>query len=624
MKKIKIIIVLVLFSLPSFIFSANVTFKKAEIVAKNFYYEHSDIIKSQIIFSDIFIKSKDTENYYYVFNLSNSKGFLIISAEDAYYPIIAYSLKDNYIVENQPNNIKYWMQNYINQIKYLRENKINADEKISSLWQKYETNPLSFVKDDIKDTIVAPLTENIRWNQSPGWNDYCPAGTPTGCVATAMSIIMKYHQYPITGTGNHTYNDYGYWSNYNTGTHTADFGNTRYFWNNMPDDQASIFSALLCYHAGISVEMDYAPAGSGASSYDVPNALRNYFTYTCSNFRSKSSYSQTNWINMLKAQLDNAKPMYYSGSDDNGGHAFVCDGYDDSDYFNFNFGWGGQSNGFYSISDVGGFHNYQGAVMDITPGNNNYPNAPQSITATLNTENINDFIVELSWEAPVNKSVATYSLYRNFDKIAEVSSSVSDYVDNTADAGNYYYSVSAKYSDNQESLTVSDYLQGKFSITFHAINPSDQNEIFTADVSFNNEVKPTTFIGAVFSDVPYGGNEVYIISHPDYPTTSGYLDVDENKSVNVLMDGTQVGINKINSKAFSVYPNPSNGIISFNLPDTEKYFNFEITDYLGKIILSGGANPGINEVNLENVSKGYYILKIYSKKNTYNNVLIIK
>ena len=624
MKTIKFTFI-IFFLIPIIGFSNKVSVKVAENVAKNFFYEHSNLNKSFIKFSDVIINNETDENFFYVFNLTNDNGFIIISAEDAYFPVVGYSLNNKYSSVNQPINISSWMNRYVQQVKYLRKNNIKADNEISGLWNKYNVPTSSFYKNtNSKAIVVDALTGDITWNQSPGWNEYCPAGTPTGCVATAMSIIMKYYQYPIHGSGSSSYNDYGRWSGYSTGTHSANYGDATYFWNLMPKNASSKFAAQLCYHAGISVEMDYAAEGSGSSSYDVPDALRNYFNYTCTNYTSKYS-NETSWKNALKAQLDDSKPMYYSGrDDDNGGHAFVCDGYDDTDNFHFNFGWGGSNNGFYSISDVGGFHNGQGAIMNIVPADNSILNAPENVVATLIPVNENDFNVDLTWDAPETKDIATFKIFRDFDQIAEVSSSTFNYTDVAPLAGNYYYSVVAKYTNTKESLATSDYIQASFNVIFHAKDPNTNNEVFTANVSFNDEDKPITFVGASFSGVAYGVKE-YTITHTDYPTTSGSVVVNSDRTVNVILNGIYTDVSKLTTKKneFEIFPNPSNGILNVVCSELIETASYKIINVTGKLVLKGTINSDRTQINLQNIDKGFYIIKIFNS-NIYTKSFIIK
>ncbi len=152
-----------------------------------------------------------------------------------------------------------------------------------------------------------------------------------------MSMIMHYWRYPLQGSGSNSYYFYPY------GTISANFGEANYEWNSMTDviDNDYIWEiAEIGFHAGVGVEMMYGWDGSGAYSNDVPYALINYFNFQSSvQYLSKNSYPATTWENMMQAELDNLRPMYYAGQSTEGGHAFVCDGYQGMNYYHFNFGW---------------------------------------------------------------------------------------------------------------------------------------------------------------------------------------------------------------------------------------------------------------------------------------------
>ena len=80
-----------------------------------------------------------------------------------------------------------------------------------------------------------------------------------GCVAVSMGQVMHYWEYPQYGNDDHGYNSpYGYLY--------ADFQNTFYDYDNMANNYATVASALLLYHAGVSVNMGYGTDGSGANS----------------------------------------------------------------------------------------------------------------------------------------------------------------------------------------------------------------------------------------------------------------------------------------------------------------------------------------------------------------------
>lgn len=184
-----------------------------------------------------------------------------------------------------------------------------------------------------------------------------------------MSQIMRYWAYPTTGSGTHSYVHPTY------GTQSADFGNTVYAWASMPNSVSSSNTAVatICYHAGVAVDMDYAPDGSGAYSFDVPNALQTYFKYKDTvSWKQKISYSDSNWEALMRGELDNFRPVYYSGSStQSGGHAFIMDGYSGTNYFHINWGWYGYYNGYFYLSALNpgtdNFTSSQQAVIGIQP-----------------------------------------------------------------------------------------------------------------------------------------------------------------------------------------------------------------------------------------------------------------
>ncbi len=215
---------------------------------------------------------------YYVFNIENG-GWIIVSGEDAYSPVIGYSLEGSFPQGKLDKNYSSFLQEYADQIEFARSNNLVADSKTENEWSSYSgitgsRNLLSGERD------VEPLLD-IMWNQDFPYNAYCPedASGPgghvyAGCVATAMSMIMYYYRYPEVGTGSHSYNCPGY------GTQTANFGQTYYNWNAMQNSISGTMGesvsavAELQYHCGVAVNMGYAPDGSGAYSQDVPAAIK--------------------------------------------------------------------------------------------------------------------------------------------------------------------------------------------------------------------------------------------------------------------------------------------------------------------------------------------------------------
>ena len=387
----------------------------------------------------------------YIFNAK--PGFVVMSADDCVQPILGYSLTGEFVAKNMPSNVSGWLQGYNDEIQYAIDNKLSASVETSKQWKDLAEGNAKAAK----TTIVVDNLLTTTWDQDPYYNDMCPydsqAGeyTVTGCVATAMAQIMKYWEHPIHGTGSHSYTDDTY------GVQSANFGNTTYNWDNMPNSISSANSdiAQLMYHCGVSVDMDYDIAsngGSAAVTAYVANALKNYFDYQQSTFKYKINY-QSSWVSMLKTELNNGRPLQYSGRGSGGGHSFVCCGYDSNNNFYFNWGWSGRNDGFYALDNLvpgsggsGGagysFTQDQGAIFGIQP---NTPSInPPTIATTVNGRN-----VTVTWNAINN--AASYKIYRNGNLIASSLTST-NYTDTDLYYGEHTYYVKSVKSDGTMSL----------------------------------------------------------------------------------------------------------------------------------------------------------------------------
>ena len=313
------------------------------------------------------------ETAFYVFNTAD--GFVIVAADDCETPIIGYSREGRFDSNNVPDQMEDYLQDFVARIQYGIENHIDADEITARQWELVKTTGRLNNRKDIS-SVEPLLTES--WHQGCLYNNHCPTfekvpcgHAEVGCVAVAMGQIMHYWRYPTTGMGVHSY--------YNTGlTLTADFGNTTYDWDHMPDSLTDDSSdteieavATLLFHCGVSVDMKYTPNGSGANSTDVPNALRHYFKYSKHlHFEKRNDHSDHEWISMLKTCLDLQRPIFYGGKGSQGSHAFVCDGYDDNDLLHFNWGWG-RANGYFALGNLNpigyDFSEKHFAIFDIVP-----------------------------------------------------------------------------------------------------------------------------------------------------------------------------------------------------------------------------------------------------------------
>jgi hypothetical protein len=316
---------------------------------------------------------------------TNEGQFVIVSAEDNATPVLGYSSDVRPIPQTWSPEFIWWIQQYSDQIQDIVDNNIELPEN-QVLWNEYLSGTFSF--NTRNERSVSPLVSTL-WDQGVPYNELCPGApaVPTGCVATALAQVMKYWSHPITGVGSNSYYDISNpGENPSYGYQSANFGATTYLWDQMPNIAASsnIPLATIMRHAGVAVNMNYDTSGSGAFSEVVAPALQNYFRYPNALYRSRASFSEANWIIMMKAQMDEGSPVYYAGQSPDGGHAFVMDGYDAADMFHFNLGWGGSSNGYYLVSAIngsGGFNTSQAAVINTTPQNYNLSAAKLTMKA---------------------------------------------------------------------------------------------------------------------------------------------------------------------------------------------------------------------------------------------------
>ncbi|MDR1813222.1 MAG: C10 family peptidase, partial [Tannerella sp.] len=294
--------------------------------------------------------SGSSDACFYIFNLGNGGGFIIVSADDRACPVLGYSNEGAFDLSTAPPAFMEYLANYQNEITALLKD--NPDIAPDPAWQRLETgSPLQGIS-----TRAAQLLATASWGQSWPYNTQCPEyngqQTITGCVATAMAIVMKYHAdhgYAARGTGSHSYSWQGQ-------TLSATFGT--YDYQNMPltsteytNNQTKIDAvAKLMFHCGVSVDATYGAGGTSANQTKIAPALKNYFGFDARcELIKKSDYSTDAWKSFIKKEIDLNQPILYycSGS---GAHMFICDGYNDDDKFHFNWGQSGGYNGWFELT----------------------------------------------------------------------------------------------------------------------------------------------------------------------------------------------------------------------------------------------------------------------------------
>ena len=373
---------------------------KAKAIGQKFACEKIDRqLKSndlELVYTGL---SNRNEACFYAFNAGTS-GFVIVSADDRFRPIVGYSDEGPFETENMSPELAFYLEKIIE--ARTSRNAVLSDDTEEE-WQSVMTTGKLLSRNGGRGVDYICTT---KWNQDWPYNMYAPEATGgsgghcyAGCVATAMSQVMKRWNHPAQGTGSHSYHC-------SYGQQSANFGATTYHWELMPDRLAGASQeeieavALFMYHCGVSVDMNFSPSGSGASSWDVPYAIRHYFSYTNqAQLKDRDSYSLANWQNLLKGQFDIGWPVYYSGYSNSGGHAFVCDGYDDNDLFHFNWGWGGSSDGWFVIDEID-YAGWAQAVINYVPTDvyDYMPMQPENFE--VNSLGDFDYSATLSWTNP--------------------------------------------------------------------------------------------------------------------------------------------------------------------------------------------------------------------------------
>ena len=422
---------------------------------------------------------------YYVFNVKNGEGFVIVAGDDRVKPILAYSTTGQYDPQNVSEGFAFTLNSFREEIQYVREHNLSATPDIAAEWKMVNERG-SLNRSGQTRAVVDQLCQTL-WNQNFPWNSQCPEDETgsgghvyAGCVATAMGMVMKFWEWPAQGVGSHSYHPQGY------PQQSANFGATEYHFELMPNtldststEEEYFETAQLLHHLGISVDMQYSGEGSGAYSEDVPHALRNYFRYNCEdhvtnygNWWPGWGYSNEEWAQMLKnGGLDEHLPLYYSGQDDSGagGHAYVCDGYDENDYFHFNWGWSGRDNAWCPIGALNttryAFNQMNGFTGHIIPQDDVYYSRPDSVLNMQTVEMSSLDGVRLSWTNPTTDlngndltNITSITIRRNFEVIAELTDTQvgadMEYEDNGLEPGLYEYAI---YVTNEAGISRTTY-----------------------------------------------------------------------------------------------------------------------------------------------------------------------
>ena len=338
MRRVYTLAISLIFTL--FALAAPITPRQALQKAKSFAGAHHHNTNIRLKKAYTSLKSGEEANYY-IYNIGHDEGFVVVSGSDQTDMILGYTDHGTFDYEQMPENMRAWLSSYDSEVSVM-SHQANMPLKVS------QAHPAD---------VIQPLI-STTWAQDFPYNSKCPkvdgVYCKTGCTATALAQVMRYHQYP---TGKTTKIP-----SYTTSTlkiQMPELAATTFDWSKMPDiltedsPQAEKDEvAKLMLYCGQATDMNYTPSGSGAYTYKIPDRLPQYFGYPKTmHYLYRESYNEAEWDSLLVRELLNNRPVIYTAYTNLGqGHTFICDGYDGNGLYHINWGWNGVGNGYFRIS----------------------------------------------------------------------------------------------------------------------------------------------------------------------------------------------------------------------------------------------------------------------------------
>ena len=293
---------------------------------------------------------------YYVFNIEDEQGFVIVSGDDRTRSVLAYG-DGNIDMKHIPANMQWLLDQYKRQMECLRSHP--------------DIQPSTASTNDI--TIEPMIT--CHWGQGTPYNSQCPVMNGkycyTGCVATSMAQVMYYWKYPEELPALPAY------STLTTDLSLSALPAVNVDWDNMIDfyyynyttAQVDAVATLMRY-CGQACMMEYSDEGSGSNEDNKLLAMKR-FGYNADAYSvRRDDCTAEQWDALLLEDLSNGRPVLYRGTGSDGGHAFVIDGCQ-GNLYHVNWGYDGSYEGYFSLDVLG--NNYfsyefnQGMLHNICP-----------------------------------------------------------------------------------------------------------------------------------------------------------------------------------------------------------------------------------------------------------------
>ena len=288
-------------------------------------------------------KQEQGEDVLYMFNVEDNGGYVIVSGDERTEAILGYSTEGNIDPQRMPENMRAWLKGYEQQIKAIPT---YAKENIC----KVPTH-----------AAIAPMLTTL-WGQNPPYNLMCPEidgkHSMTGCIATAIAQIMNYHKWPEGSTkAIPSYSDY------------EKLSSTTFDWNLMKRTYGVSSSgpyadevAKLMRYCGQAFLMEYGLEESSTTLL-LYHSLTDYFGYSDKvRYVIHDLFTVEEWDELIYHEMESKRPVILGVVDYfTGGHAIVCDGYDGDGFYHMNYGWNGNSNGYYRLAQQPSDYNKEGA-----------------------------------------------------------------------------------------------------------------------------------------------------------------------------------------------------------------------------------------------------------------------
>lgn len=421
-------------------FSTPVSIETARKVAQNLYSEavmlKSGSLPGALDLSNVITIGDPQKPLIFVFNLPEDAGFVMVAGDDASYPVLGYALSGNFSAgpESWPEGFTFLMESYQWQLSALLNHGVTRSPLCATAWDYYIKEPFT-ARSNVK--WVGPLLTTI-WDQKWPYNALVPKDKqgrtlPAGCASTAFAQACNSEIQDPGGQTVHIGGNSIIWSNDDLNTvmdatgsdgkknavyDSINFqvGDTiRFDYSKMPDiatadNYDEIAKLILC--CGVAAQTQYRFSSSGAHNTPVRDAMVKRFGFSPNaELVYKANYTDEKWKQLLQTELDMQRPVFYSGVDSvkDVGHAFVCDGYQLGDFFHINWGWSGQYNGYFYLSDLSpGTSDYaqqQAAIVGLRPDNIKCT-PPLHLKATVDSNH-----VALKWSVPSLKPITEWMHY---------------------------------------------------------------------------------------------------------------------------------------------------------------------------------------------------------------------